>query len=668
MLYISGLLVLVSSYLAGSIFAKNTKSDIGIIYITLIAFAQMVLSFEILSLLNSIGASGFLICNVISFIVSLIAFCKLKATIYKPNFIEELKNINKALKRDKILKFISVLFVLFLFFKLFEVLVFPITFGDALGYYLPRCTSWIQNGNISHFITPDTRELIMPVNMEFLYTWIFLFTKSEQGMGIFSYISFLGAILIIYNLLGELGFCRRKRIWSAFVFSSFIIISLMSATPCADLFIGSLLLTAIYLFYCFIKYENKPLLYFSTLATALAIGTKTTAIIAFPSVFAIILILTWQNKKQILKRTIFSYCALLFINFVIFSSYNYILNFLQFSNPISCNEQFLINQFRGGIKGYLTNIIKYFVCIFDFSGINLPIYHDLINNLQVKLLALVGETPKSYSSARFEGFFTFNGGYGIVNAVLGAMGLFAFLPALIKGCTKKLEKRKFLLTLLSFSFIFNVLLFSRVMVFTCYNLRYLVTFFVIASPIVVFSYIKSNKNLFKWIMTYLMFVYLFMIPHQKPTTFLFMYLKAKDKTKIINITNQEKIIYQYFMKKEPTTIALMIYNKEIVLSYIEELKLHGFKTDKILAENYESYDLSKYDYIIANEYKIASTNVQSFGKKHCLYLDKDKETVTENNKKIIASVECIVPFAYFYQNGFKPVKDIDLIEYVILKK
>lgn len=668
MLYVSVLLVLISSYLAGSIFVKNTKNNIGIIYITLIAFAQTVLSFEILSLLNSIGASGFLICNIISFTVSLIAFCKSKATIYKPNFTEEFKNINKALKRDRILKFLSVLFVLFLFFKLFEALVFNVTFGDALGYYLPRCISWIQNGNILHYVTPDTRELIMPVNMEFLYSWVIIFTKSTLGVGIFSFISFLGAILVIYNLLGELGFCRRKRIWSAFVFSSFIIISLMSATPCADLFIGSLLLTSIYLFYCFIKYGNKPLLYFSTLATALAIGTKTTAIIAFPSVFAIIFILTWQNKREVLKRTVISYCTLLFLNFIVFSSYNYILNFLQFSNPISCNEQFLINQFRGGIKGYLTNIIKYFVCIFDFSGIDLPIYHDLINNLQVKLLALIGETPKSYTSTRFEGFFTFNYGYGVVNAALGAMGVFAFLPALIKGCTKKLAKRKFLLTLLSFSFIFNVLLFSRVMVFTSYNLRYLVTFFVIASPIVVFSYVKSNKNVFKWIMTYFMFVYLFLLPHQKPISYFITYANAKDKTKVINIVRKEKKIFEYFIKKEPTTIALMLHDKELALSDIEELKLHGFKIDNILAENYESYDLSKYEYIIANEYKIASTNVQTFGKKHCLYLDKDKETVTDGNLKNIASVECIVPFAYFYQNGFKPVKDIDLIEYVILKK
>ena len=674
MFFLSIISVLVSSVLIGSLFTKNTKNNLGLIYIILIAFGQLVLSFEILSLLKSISTNGILICNLIFLLISILLFFKTKEKLYKTNITSELCNIGKALKKDKALLFLSFCFLVLLFSKLFEIFVLPVNFGDALGYYIPRALSWIQNGSITHFVTPDTRELIMPVNMEFLYCWILLFTKSPLGIGIFSYISFLVAIHVIYNLLGELGFCRRKRIWSCFVFSSFVIIAGMAKDPCADLFIGALLLCSIHLFYSFLKYKNKASLYFSTLAIALAVGTKTTAIIAFPSALAIFIILTWIYKKEEFKKIALHFAGLLTLNFIIFSAYNYILNFIQFGNFISCQEQFLLNKFRGGVKGYLCNLIKYSLSILDFSGINIPAYHDFINQLQIKILNLIGETPDSYTSKRFEGYFTFDAAYNTMNAALGAMGLFALLPSLCKSLSKKFSNKKLILNLLALSLIINILVFSRVMVFTRFNLRYLVTFIVIASPILVFSYIKSNKNLYKNIMTFIMFIYLFMLPHQKPLSFFFAYNNfVKDnpnienpKEKILQIEREEKKIFNYFIEKEKTNIIILGKNSQSALSDIEELILQGFRIDKMLPDNYETYNIENYEYIITEPYKTETTNIQKYNAKHCLYVDNEMETT--ENKKLMATAECIVPFEYFKQKGFKKVDDINLSEYVILKK
>ncbi len=674
MFLISVLFVLVSSYLIGSSILKNSKNNIGIIVITLIAFAQIVLSFEVLSLLKLISKNGLFICNTIFFIVSVIIFALTKATLYKPNLICETKKIHNALKKDKLLGLLSICFIVFIASKLFEILVFPVNFGDALGYYIPRCTSWIQNGSIAHFITPDTRELIMPVNMEFLYCWILLFFKNDNGIGIFSFISFIGALYVIYNLLGELGFCRRKRIWSCFVFSSFALIAGMAKDPCADLFIGSLLLTSIYLFLSFIRKGDKIALYFSTLSIALAVGTKTTAIIAFPSVFAIMAIMLWIEKRELFKKTIVSFLALLFINFIIFSSYNYIQNFIHFGNFISCQEQFLMNKFRGGIKGYICNLIKYALTIFDFSGIDIPAYHKFLNDLQIKIMTLIGETPASYTSKRFLGFVAFNPAYNTMNAALGAMGLFALLPCLCKTLFQKLSNKHLLLNLLAISLIVNVLVFSRVMVFTRFNLRYLVTFVVIAAPIVVFSYIKSNKNLYKLLLTILMSLYLFLLPHQKPMSYIVSYnmLMKKNpnienaKEILLKISREEKQIFKYFISKEPCKIALMILNNEIALSDIEKLKLHGFQIDKILSENLEEYDLEQYNYIITEPYKTTSTNIQHSEAQHCVYLDNDMNNTTD--KKLMASVECFVPFWLFEKAGFKKVQNMKFTSLVILEK
>lgn len=674
MFLISCILLFCSSYLITSVVHNKEKNNLGFLYFLLIAFSQIIISFELLSLIKQIKPFPFLICNAAVFAASLAIFIKAKKTLYKPQIIPELKKIINAVKRDKFLVFASFCFIVFILSKLFVIFVLPVTFGDALSYYFPRCTSWLQYGSIAHFITPDTREVIMPVNMEFLYTWILMFLKNETGAGIFSFISFIGCLFAIYNLTGESGFCRRKRIWALFVFSSFTIIGTMASTPCADLFIGSLLLSGIYLFYVFLKYETKTPLYFSTLAFALALGTKTTAIIAFPSVLIILSILTYTRRKESFLKYSALFTGLFIINFIIFSSYNYILNFIDFNNPVSCPEQFLLNKFRGGFKGYLCNLIKYSFSIFDASGINtLEFYNNFINNLQTRTLALIGETPLSYSSPYFPGVFIYNANINTSACVLGVLGFLCFLPSLIyiiyKGITKYKSRKILLPFLLACSLIFNILIFSRVMLFTSFNMRYLVTFYTLASPIVIFSYIKSGKNLYKWVVVWLMFVYMFFIPHQKPVSYLFNMKKitaSNQNTKII--TREETLIQKYFLDKNPVKIANISHEKWYALIDIEKLKLHGYTIDKLLAENIEEYDITKYDYIIANPYKIASSNIKRTQARHCTYLDYNMKTVTAENNQKPATVECFIPFDYFHKNGFKEVNDIKLINFVILKK
>ncbi|MCD7780198.1 MAG: hypothetical protein LUH05_05950, partial [Candidatus Gastranaerophilales bacterium] len=447
--------------------------------------------------------------------------------------------------------FLSVCFILFLIFQLIRALYFPITFGDALTYYLPRCTSWIQNGSISHFVTPDSRELIMPVNMEFLYTWLLLFTKSEQGCAVFSYIGFLTAVYVLYNFIKETGFIVRRSLWSVFIFSSFALVSIEMYTPSADLFIGALILSCIYLYIKAVKYNDKTSLYFASLSYALAIGTKTTALIALPSVLILILIFTYLFKKDNFKRYILTFTGLFILNFLIFSSYNYILNIIQFSNPVSNSEQLLLNQFRGGFKGWLCNLIKYTFAIFDISGIpDFIKYNGFITYIQSLVLGLIGETDKSYTSPYFNRYFLFNSDFSFMSSARGIMGLFAFLPSMIKAVKKyirnKTSKKSIIMAALVLSLILNIIIFARAMVFTQFNMRYLLTFVVIASPIIAYSYIYKKKSFFKIFMCIIMFIYLAVIPHRMPVSYI---INKKIDIAIVNATD-EFYIYNYFINNK----------------------------------------------------------------------------------------------------------------------
>ena len=657
MLLVSILFVILSSYI---ILSSIVKRDSAFLYLLLIAFSQIVLSFEILSLFKFISVNGILICNFVFFIIALLFFVLTKKKFYVPKI--ELKKILFAIKQDKALIFLSFCFVLFLIFQLIRIIFFPITFGDALVYYFTRCTTWIQNGSISHFVTSDTRELIMPVNMDFLYTWVLLFNKNEKGLGIFSFISYICGIYVIYELLRELKFSIKRCLWSIFVFSSFALVILEMVTPCSDLFIGVLILSSIYLYLKYIKYEDKTALYFSTLSYSLAAGTKTTAIIAMPSLFLILLAISYIYKKN--WKNVIKFGFLFILNFIIFSSYNYILNFIQFQNPISNQQQLLLNQFQGGIKGYIANVVKYAFTIFDMSGVPKFInLNGLIEYWQSLVLKLFGTTIKNGTSAYFPYYFVFDNTMTLVSSALGVMGLFVYLPSLIYSIKRGIKKRKskisLIIAVLGCSVIFNILLFSKVMIFTGYNMRYIFTFVVISVPIIVYSY-KRNK-LYKIFLCLIMFVYLIGYAHHKPVSYILNCIKIKGLIQTY-IKSEEDNMYEYLIKKKPVKIAIMTDQSKFLKYHIEKLKLIGIKIEKILAENIETYDLSEYDYIITNKAIVDATITLNFKERmkykalyvsECTYIDKRNNEIYDiGQERQIAFVECKVPFEYLKRKNF----------------
>lgn len=674
MFFISLFLVILSSYLILCIVKKreiDENGHSGFIYFLLIAFAQIVLSFEVLSVFGKISQSNFLLINFLFFISSIILFIKDGNPYYINN--KELNKIKTALKRDKALMFLNVCFIFFCIFQLIRIFCFPVVFGDSLAYYLPRCTSWIQNGSINHFITPDSREIIMPVNMDFLYTWILLFRKSETGIAIFSFIGYLGTINVVYNLLKELKFSIRRRLWAVYVFSSFALVIMEMVNPCADLFIGGLILASIYLFIKFLKYNNKPAIYFSSLAYALAIGTKTTAIIAIPSVFCILCASNYIYKKEIIGKNIFIFSFLFIINFMIFSSYNYILNYLQYLNPVSCPEQIVINKFTGGFKGYIANVIKYIYTILDMSG--LPKFIDLnglVKYWQSLTLSLFGTNINAGTSNVFPGYFEFGNKMGMMHSSLGVMGILAYFPSLIYSFKRyifnKPSQTTFIMAILGGSILFNILLFSGVMVFTSYNMRYILTFAIISSPVIAYSYPVRKHIYCKIFLCLIMFMYFICFAHHKPVSYIISCIK---EGKIIqnNTDDEENNIYEYFIQKGPKNIAIMISQLKSPVYFIEKLRFHGFHIEKILAENIDVYDLSKYDYIITNESRTISTNTVIYEerkKSNRLYESECVYTVNKEKKPYI--VECIVPFEYLKEKNFVKDKNYTNDKYTILIK
>ena len=689
MFFLSIFFILVSSYLILSVIDKKTefKNNLGIIFFLLIAFSQIILSFEILSVFRILSKNSVFISNVIFLLISAFTWYLCGRSYYKPLVFTELKKIFYALKQDRILLFIFFCFLIFIISTIIIALFFPIRYADALSYYFSRCAMWIQNMGISHYLTMDTRELIMPVNSEILYTWLLLFLKNEIGTGIFPYIFYINSVYIIYNLLGELGFCRRKRLWSVFVFSSFPLVYIESSIPVGDLWVGSLILTSIYLFLCACKYSKNILYFFSALSYALAVGLKTTAIIAFPSVLILIIMLAYVYDNKMVKTSIFKFLCFFSVNFLIFSSYIYFLNWIDFNNPISDKSQLLLNSFRGGVKGYIFNLVHYIFIMFDFSGVpdflNLGV---LIEKMQNKLLSLIGIANFDYISQFFPIPFKYNSEIGITQSLLGFIGILTFYPAivysLIQGIKRRLSKKRVVLLFFAISYLINILIFARVMVYTKFNMRYLLTFVVIASPIIVYTYIRNNKNMVKWILCLLLFINLAFIPHAKPLSFIIGYIKnyhfantnkTTDRSYILKDFD-EAAIRRYFFAKNKSEIGLMLQMHNHPLYYIKKLSLDGHNLYTVLPEIITEYDLEKFDYLIISKSFITSNTIKNFKTdtdipniSDCIYKNYKKEIITPSGNQFPVTVVCLVPLKYILENGFEITQDINLNSYWILK-
>lgn len=178
----------------------------------------------------------------------------------KINF--DFKRLKNTLLLDKSLIVPSVSFVILLIVIFVLAMVIPVLEPDSQTYHFIRAYDFVKFKSLNHFEINDIRVLVMPINSEIIYAWMYLFKKTLRGYGILSHSSFIVFILSFWQILEKLKFCYRKRLFAIFVFSSFssIIVQISSL------------------------------------------------------------------------QTILTFILFFIINFTVFSSYNYISNFIQFHN------------------------------------------------------------------------------------------------------------------------------------------------------------------------------------------------------------------------------------------------------------------------------------------------------------------------------------------------
>ena len=564
-------------------------------------FAFVILNIEILSLFKGISGQNILILTILEFlIVGFIWFKnkKIPSTSNFKGFLIELKN---SLLADKSLLVLFLFWVFCITISFILALLSPVNEPDAQGYHALRSLFWAKDGFISHFEIADIRCHSMPINSELFYVWILSLSKNDLGFGLLQFFSYFLLIISSFKIMEFYEIDFNKRIWSILIFSSFAgVISQISSTQ-TDLLVGSLLTTSFYLILEFKKQNKLNFLYFASLSMAISFGVKSTGIIAS------IPLLIWYIF--LLRKEFIKYFLFLILNFSIFSSYNYILNLINYSSPLGAKSALLGHGFWGGFGAIVANFIRYIFQFFDFSGFTIGFY---INKF---LLSAQAAAIEFFNIPRDLGE---NVGLNFTNISMteqvlgfGILGFLVFLPSSIVGFFNK--------KLRIFSIIFwaMILTLSFSIAYMIYSIRFIVTFVAFSIPLISLTYFKK-MNLYKFFIIlfaifYLGYASLFL--SQRPMYHLKKEFQKTPDIKLIQ-NKMRDLNYKFYpsfneaytMKsavepicKDHSKIAIFASNGYMLYSTKFLEFNNSCKIDTLNILHIRNYDLSNYDYIITQK-------------------------------------------------------------------
>ena len=704
MFFISFLMVFVSSYFMSCVLSPKDengrpKSVYPFLYLLLIIFAQIILTMETLSLFSAIKEINVLFMNVFFLALSSVLWIKKQKPLYIPKFRETFTQILKGLKRDKILMIMAFGFVFFIITVIVLDIFLPVNGGDALTYHLNRASYWMFQGNLNHFTISDDRNLVMPINSEILYLWNILFFKNDIGLYFISFIGYIGVIFSIYNILQYFGFSEQRKLWSIFILSSFASVMAQVSSLETDVLIAGIVLCSITLFLYALKDKSHSVIYFSSLAYAIAMGTKSPAVIAFPGVFLLMSYFAYKDLKKECYKPLVSFLIFLFINFMIFSSYNYILNFIDYKSFLGSESARAIHGFNGGIKAYIANYIRYMFMMFDFSGFKYSEYvGEHIINAKMAIFNFL-HIPE-YIGVSMSDNNEINNRFLNVKVGTGLLGFLVFLPAVITsvilGFFRKNSRKITALQAFGFMFFINVGVMSGILAYMVFSVRFLTFLVLISCPVLALSYIRKTNIIKLMLLFFVMSYFLIMsvnLAGRQHIEIAKLILKtptlhdARESLRCALYTGYEGkrpfcYIREYIQTELPKGSKIGIFGDTTDASYlINMLNAHGYKIITLLPEKAEKYNLKDYDYLMTTNRVLTSTvlltdtknteikyKIDKRGRAYypkyrpfsCVYEASDKEFYHKGKKDgVIMDSRCFIDVPFFEKNNYVLIKAFD---------
>ena len=630
LLLFSILLVLASAFFIANIFdSKNLVNNIICFFIA--AFSNVVITFEILSLFSGISPYNVIALNIIfALLAGYVWYLKGAPTIKVNLRLISYKIIN-SIKLDKTIAILICGFIFAIIISFALILIMQGMDVDSTTYRVVRALFWVEHGNLNHFYAADPRMLMFPINSEILYSWFILFLKSDLWLFIFNFCGVGLFLTVLYGLLSELKFSFRRKLWTCLITASIPFVILRYTGIETGLLIAALVLSVIYLYILYLNNKKLSFCFLSSLALALGVGTKTTVILLMP------VLLIWCVWFSILRlgktfyRPIIKFSVLFIINFLLFASYNYILNYINYGHFISALNISLGHTNTDGILSTFSNLYRYIFDFFSFpeylwsadlSSSILKLREGLLNSLNAN--TGLGYTNVVYPYVAHS--------VSSASAGLGFFGPLLFIPAYIisiyKSCRCK-NYRSMMLVSFVYLFLGAVLVMAYKLAFMSFNIRFLFTFAMLTVPVIAYMYSKKY-SIYKLLITVIAFVYLITLPGNVTIYPCKSIIKAFSQgatlEKLHTITEcsflaELKDINKYDIKDvscmvsrtinrfNPRNKILYFANSDDSLMPIKRLMFKGYRIDLALASEIDKVNLNEYNIIIIRNDSQSSTTL-----------------------------------------------------------
>ena len=665
-------------FIANLLDSKNSVNNT--IYFFLSAFSEIILTFEILSLFSKISVSGVLFGNSILFLITFCIWLLRGRPLIKADYSLCLEKFLRVIKLDKTLAVLSAGFLFMILISIFLIALVPSNEASAIGYHVARSLFWIEQGNLNHFNISDARALAFPINSELLYTWVMLFLKNDVFLSGFSLLSFVLYIVSLYGITGKCVSSLRQRLWVVLIISSFTaVIAYLSSTE-TNIMVAALCTAGLYLVIEYFKKDEFSLLFMSALAFALSIGVKTSAFFVLPAVILWFIATGLKFKISDLFKKFGIWVFLLFLNFLIFSSYNFILNFINYGDFISIPSLMQSHKNLFGLKGFLFNSVNYFLMMFKFSGL------DRLYNFSDAIFSGLKSLVKIFNEPFLIGHYTNDNTFSLISADrsgLGLNGIFVFLPCLIisfAGLFSRQGNKKFLINSFSLIFIISFIIMAYSVVYMSFNIRFIVTFALICAPVICYSY-KKKLTFYKCIVTIIAFGAFLYVPLNITNQNVFSIInyfrhgysieKIRETAVCSSISNYIEDTYKsvycslrdYIKSFGKQNRVLYLSQESDGLLIIKKLQFEGYKIDVDLIENLENINLNKYNMIITlnnNQYSQLFRNLNKIYKGvyrgsgvTCVYNKPDGSMVFNPRNEVPYISNCSVSEDFWRRKNFK---------------
>ena len=337
MIVISICLILVTNY-----FISRTLKFENLLELVLAQFlvvcANIILTFEITSLLGKLNQPAVFVSVQLLWLAASIVFFRFSKTQgQNPNgglIKKTISDLGHFLKANKGLAVYFALIALGYLVLLVFTIIYPQNTSDSMYNHLSRIAHWLQQGSLKPYASFTAFGIVFPYNNSLLMMWSMLFLHSDQFTGLVQWCASLILAGTIYGLSLELGFKPKQAALSALIFLTFPIILLESMTAQNDILTAAFFLSAVYLFIRGFKHSSRTSIFFSALSVALAAGTKQYLILAAPGFLLIFIYFLLQKNIPDRKKLAVNFVIFTLVSTLLFGSYAYIQNTLNYHSPI----------------------------------------------------------------------------------------------------------------------------------------------------------------------------------------------------------------------------------------------------------------------------------------------------------------------------------------------